>query len=1042
MYDSGEKGRRFLGARRAQGSSQLGRARGAVLAVVCAVAALVVVAEPAAASAGSRSVDVASAPEPEFTAHGSYHTCAIVPPGAVKCWGLNEHGQLGQGTTAALGDGPGEMGANLAPVSLGTGRSATSVAVGDRHSCALLDNGQVKCWGYNNNGQLGLGDTSNRGDGPGEMGDSLPPVDLGTDRTATAVTAGYSFTCARLDNAQVKCWGYNGEGRLGLGHSTSVGRLPGEMGDNLPEVALGTGRTAVAVSAGANLVCALLDNGQVKCWGFNGSGELGQGNTTNRGSGPGQMGDSLLPVDLGTGRTATAVSAGFGQACALLDNGTVKCWGFNGDSRLGLGDTNNRGDAAAEMGDNLPTINLGTGRTATAVSVGDGHMCATLDNAGLKCWGLNPSGQLGLGDTTTRGTSGGQMGDNLPVVDLGTGRTATAITTGAGTCARLDDGTVKCWGLNDHGQLGQGDTANRGDAPGEMGDALPAVDLSAPPTITVVLDTGVDTGQDFAFTGCAGPDACGAFSLDHDNDPTLPSSRTSGTLAPGTYTVTAAALEHWSVTAIACNTGETIDLANRRATIQLDADDTNVTCTFSVRSQGIRIVLDADPRGPQDFNFQGCLVSAGCSSFSLDDDTDPTLSNTLTAPAIPVGTYTITQAAVPEWDLTVLTCDTGESVDLAARRVTIQLAATERVTCTFSVRSASITIVQDTSPDLGQDFSFTGCLGGGCAPFELDDDTDPALPRSVTGGGLAPATYTITQTSPGANWPLQSLTCDSQETVDLAARRVTISLAAGEHVTCTFTNKPTLITVVQDSVPDSAQDVAFTGCNAQSQCGPFTLDDDADPTSSNKLLAPGLDPGTYIVSQAVPAGWRLDALTCDTGGTADVPNARATITITAGQQITCTFRSGPAPANDARAAATAIADPPFLFPTTLTGSNVNASEEPGEPDHAGNPGGRSVWYRVRSLYDADVGIGTCSAGTTFDTLLAVYVPGLEGLVEVASNDDAGGNCPGGRSSLVFRATGGTSYLVAVDGKAAASGTFVLSWGTSTLPPCTPWPACF
>lgn len=130
-----------MGARRAHKSSQLGRTRGAVLAVVCAVAALVVVAEPAAASAGSRSVDVASAPEPEFTAHGSYHTCAIVPPGVVKCWGLNEHGQLGQGTTAALGDGPGEMGANLAPVSLGTGRSATSVAVGDRHSCALLDNG-------------------------------------------------------------------------------------------------------------------------------------------------------------------------------------------------------------------------------------------------------------------------------------------------------------------------------------------------------------------------------------------------------------------------------------------------------------------------------------------------------------------------------------------------------------------------------------------------------------------------------------------------------------------------------------------------------------------------------------------------------------------------------------------------------------------------------------------------------------------------------------------------------------------------------------
>ena len=108
------------------------------------------------------------------------------------------------------------------------------------------------------------------------------------------------------------------------------------------------------------------------------------------------MGDNLLAVNLGSGNTAVAISAGGGQTCALLHDGAVKCWGRNDTGQLGIGDTSNRGDQPNEMGDNLPAVDLGTGNTAIAISAGL-QTCALLDNQAVKCWGLNNFGQLGLG---------------------------------------------------------------------------------------------------------------------------------------------------------------------------------------------------------------------------------------------------------------------------------------------------------------------------------------------------------------------------------------------------------------------------------------------------------------------------------------------------------------------------------------------------------------------------------------------------------------------------------------------------------------------
>jgi len=136
-------------------------------------------------------------------------------------------------------------------------------------------------------------------------------------------------------------------------------------------------------------------------------GQLGIGNTTTMGDNTGEM--AVLPsIDLGTGRTATAIAAGCYHSCALLDNASVKCWGSNQHGRLGLGNNNTIGDQSGEMAA-LTGIDLGTGRTATAIASIRNHHCAILDNASVKCWGLNDFGQLGIGTTDDMGNNTGEM---------------------------------------------------------------------------------------------------------------------------------------------------------------------------------------------------------------------------------------------------------------------------------------------------------------------------------------------------------------------------------------------------------------------------------------------------------------------------------------------------------------------------------------------------------------------------------------------------------------------------------------------------------
>lgn len=305
----------------------------------------------------------------------------------------------------------------------------------------------------------------------------------------------------------------------------------------------------------------------------------------------------------------------------------------------------------------------------------------------------------------------------------------------------------------------------------------------------------------------------------------------------------------------------------------------------------ITIVVDAIPNNAQDFGFTGCQ-GAGCADFSLDDDPDDAgLPSTMVSSGLAPGTYTVSQALTPSWTLVDISCDTGEETDLDTRTATIVLEAGEDVTCTFYDRAPAIRVIQDTAVESGQDFTYTGCQGAGCASFSLDDDADGTLPGSVTGAPTAPGTYTITQTA-DARWPLTSIDCTTDEEVDLGNRRVTITLEPTELAACTFINTTQSLTVVQDTQPDAAEDFGYTGCFGN-DCGTFSLDDDADGTLDRTQTIVGLVPGNYSVTQDPTVGYDLTGLSCTPSEAVDQVERRATIALTVGEHVTCTFTNTP-----------------------------------------------------------------------------------------------------------------------------------------------------
>jgi len=371
---------------------------------------------------------------------GDRHTCVITSTDQIKCWGDSGDGQLGLGNTISVGTSSSDR-VQDSPVT-DIGATPVAIAAGAFHTCAITTAGAVKCWGLNLHGQLGYGDIESRGDSANEMGASLSNVDLGAGRTATQLALGESHSCALLDNATVKCWGRNSSGQLGNGSNTNRGDQAGEMGDALPAVSFGAA-TPTAIASGDFHTCALLDTGHVTCWGLNSSGQLGVGNTTSVGAAAGFTANTT--VDLGTGRSAVALALGSAHTCVVLDDLSMKCFGKGGNGRLGTGATDSRGDSANELGTALPAIALGATRRVWAAAAGGSHTCVLLDDLTMKCFGNGSDGRLGSDATDSLGDNANEMGESLAAIALGSNVLAIGAGD-AHTCALLVTGSPQVLG--------------------------------------------------------------------------------------------------------------------------------------------------------------------------------------------------------------------------------------------------------------------------------------------------------------------------------------------------------------------------------------------------------------------------------------------------------------------------------------------------------------------------------------------------------------------------------------------------------------------
>ncbi|MCG8418348.1 MAG: hypothetical protein MJE77_10440 [Proteobacteria bacterium] len=380
-------------------------------------------------------------------AGGRDHTCALLSNKKVRCWGGNTHGQLGYGHTNRIGDDELLVFAG----NVNVGGDVVDIVAGWYHTCALLQSGDVRCWGLNNYGQLGLSHRNSIGviDVPANH----PVVNVGG--RVVEIAAGVNHTCARLDDGVIRCWGYNAHGQLGYGDGAE------DVGDDehpASKSPVDVGGTVVELSAGNGHTCARLENGAVRCWGHNSHGKLGNP-TLAENIGDNEPPSAAPPVPVGA--SVRRISSANAHTCVITAANNVRCWGANDSGELGYGDRQSRGDneTPAQAGDvlleNLPVAELVTGSLYT---------CALLDNGQLRCWGENDNGELGLGHRSSTTTPaivqiGGEI---ISSFDLGMDH----------ICVVLASERVRCWGRNSDGQLGYGHTNDLGDSPAEMPSSL------------------------------------------------------------------------------------------------------------------------------------------------------------------------------------------------------------------------------------------------------------------------------------------------------------------------------------------------------------------------------------------------------------------------------------------------------------------------------------------------------------------------------------------------------------------------------------------
>lgn len=432
------------------------------------------------AGTGGRRLDfkvVKARPYVSRISAGNEHTCVVLSGGRVKCWGSNDHGQLGDGTKTNRPTSVAVRGIS----------GATQLSASNDFTCAVLSNGNVKCWGLNDHGQLG----------DGTARDSSTPVATAGISKAIGVSTGTDYACALFSSGRVKCWGtgiYGGSvGSTPVeipGISTAVQISDGGGADTCALLAGGTIRCWHSYLLGAlfdveglshvtqiSFYCALLSDGTVKCWGSGSPKQIsGIANAVQLSGGCAVISDGSIKCssyqpDGGLHTTqvsgisnAVQVSAGGGHGCALLVGGAVKCWGSSLNGRLGADWKPFRTTPVAVRG-----IENGA-----EIRGGSYFTCAALDSGGVDCWGGNYHGELG------NGTSGDANSSLIPLPVTGIS-SATRVGTGFGhACALLSNGSVRCWGYNYDGQLGNGSSLSDAVAsPVPVSGVSNATDVSA-----------------------------------------------------------------------------------------------------------------------------------------------------------------------------------------------------------------------------------------------------------------------------------------------------------------------------------------------------------------------------------------------------------------------------------------------------------------------------------------------------------------------------------------------------------------------------------
>lgn len=350
----------------------------------------------------SRPVAVSGLSGATAVAVGENHSCALLSDQSVQCWGYNGYGQLGDSTTTSRTQ-------SVSVTSLG---SVTALSLGQNHSCALLSDQTVKCWGANASRQLGDGSSLTRSS----------PVSVASLSGVVGIATGAEHSCAILSDATAVCWGKNATGQIGDGSTTLAAA---------PQVVSGIANI-IQLAAGMNQTCARHSDGTVTCWGYNANGQLGNGS----------MSQSLVPVHVRTSsadsanlNTAVELSAGYNHSCAKLSDGSVKCWGWNGFGQLGSETTFQTPSPVT-----IPTLH-----GSTSLGLGQYHSCAVLSGQ-IKCWGTNENGLLGQG-------TGDIMNPPAVLSDL-SGTTKVALGDFHG-CALDSGGSVWCWGQSKYGQIGR-----------------------------------------------------------------------------------------------------------------------------------------------------------------------------------------------------------------------------------------------------------------------------------------------------------------------------------------------------------------------------------------------------------------------------------------------------------------------------------------------------------------------------------------------------------------------------------------------------------